>query len=201
MGGGLNGRSDAPGRSLAKHALVVRVESLVGDKLTPTLSVPVLGGRLMLSNRKGWLSEVCTSPSSQSTTKHKHSSILVGQGHFQTTFLPRLAVQVRGASPGERHRAATWWRGAASREELYRSPHDLAHARPSSLALSTSHKSHHPSRRQEGEGLAGAAVWNKTLSIPRSGWNDPALKVGKPIFLKRVRHPVFPLLEPRARSV
>lgn len=44
-------------------------------------------------------------------------------------------------------------------------------------------------------------MWNKMLSIPRSGWNDPALKVGKPIFLKCVRHPDFPLKEPRARSV
>lgn len=33
------------------------------------------------------------------------------------------------------------------------------------------------------------------LSVLRSGWNGPALKVGKPTFLKRVHHPVFPLKE------
>lgn len=40
--GALNGRSDAPVRSLAKRAGGPSGE-LVGDKLTPTLGVPVLG--------------------------------------------------------------------------------------------------------------------------------------------------------------
>lgn len=142
-----NGRLDAPGRSLAKYALVVRVESSAGDKRSDPSAGPFLSWVVCLrsisclqTGRAGFLKSA--RPTHQSTTKHKYSSILV-KGHFQPTFLPRLALQVKGTNPDVRQRAATWWRGAGQQGgavPFAPRPHSHLHAFPP--WLSACHRSH-----------------------------------------------------------
>lgn len=186
-GGRLNGRSDGPG------------ESLVGDKLTPTLSVPVLGGLMPVIRRAGFLKSACPPHhrAQQSTnTGVSGLSKATSQRPSYPGLLCRWGAESRGGA------AHSYLEGSGRQGEAVPFAPRLHTCTSSSLVLDFSHKPHPPSRsrsrRQEGEGLAGARapVCNKVLSVLRSGWNDPALKVGKPIFLKRVHHPVFPLKEP-----
>lgn len=155
----------------------------------------------MPANRKGWLSEVCTSPHHRA---RQSTSTRVSGLSKATSRRPSYAgtVPVGGPSPGERQRAAPGWRGAAGREELYRLPHDVTHARPppwhQSQISPPIQEAGPEGRRTRASRLAGARapVWNEMLSVLRSDWNGPALKVGKPTFLTCVHHPVFPFKEP-----
>lgn len=91
----VNGRMDAPGRSLARYALVVPMEGMAGrQRLTPALSCSCPGDVLRpvhFSNWKSQLSEVCISQSSQNSTKFKYPSVLGAQRPFPTDLLPQAS--------------------------------------------------------------------------------------------------------------
>lgn len=208
----LSGRLDAAGRSIARYALVVRVESSTGDKRSDPNAGPFLSwvvcvrsiSRLQ-TGRAGFLKSA--RPTHQSTTKHKYSSILV-KGHFQPTFLPRLALQVKGTRPDERQRAATWWRGAGEQGgavPLAPRPHT-----GTPFLRGSEHQSQISPMTQEagpeagGRGPTGARtpVCSKMLSVLRSGWNDHSFESGQTNFSEMCPSSfVFTLKEPGARSV
>lgn len=126
---------------------------------TPRLgrAVPVLGGlsevHLTPSSRKGWLSEVCRSLSSQGTNTR---ASLVARGHVQPP--PTQACSAgEGTSPGERQRTAPWCGEPAGREAPR--PHTgtsflLGSEHPP--RISPTDRAGGRSRGQEGVGLAGA---------------------------------------------
>lgn len=211
-GEALNGRSDAPGRSLAKYALVVRVESSAGDKWSDPNAGPFLSWVVCVrsisclqTGRAGFLKSA--RPTQHRARQSTNTQVsLVVKGHFQPTFLPRLALQVKGASPDERQRAATWWRGARQQGGAVPFAPRLHTCTP--LLLGSEHQSQISPMTQEagpeGEGLAGARtpVCSKMLSVLRSGWNDHSFESEQTDFSEMCQSSfVFPLKEPRARSV
>lgn len=146
----------------------------------------------MPANRKGWLSEVCTSPHHRA---RQSTSTRVSGLSKATSRRPSYAgaVPVGGPSPGERQcQLLGGGERPAGRSCTVCPTTSHMHA----LLLGISHKSHHPSRRQVQKAGGQGPRWNEMLSVLRSDWNGPALKVGKPTFLTCVHHPVFPFKEP-----
>lgn len=80
-GGGTGGRSDAPGRSLAKYVLVARVESSAGDKWSDPNAGPFLSWVVCLrsisrlqTGRAGFLKSACPTRRRAQILEHPWSS-------------------------------------------------------------------------------------------------------------------------------